>query len=282
MLRNHTLLLTGIPRSGTTLLCSLLNEIADTVALVEPIAFAPVVGRAGAVAQIDTFVKVARLHALARKEAITKHVGGKFPGNTFEAPRAASDVAASLRKCLATHGTVAIDKPLTPNFTLAIKHPAEFSALAPEIVAAGYPLYAVVRNPLAVLAAWQTVDTPIQRGRMPMAEIFCPDLAAELDGIPDRIERQAHLLRWLLRTYARLPAQHIVRHEDLLAAPAACLSRLAPSAPAPHGNFEDTHPKVRYPSVNLVQLAAALRPFLADIEPFYPDYEETVARWIAA
>lgn len=79
MLRNHNLLLTGMPRSGTTLLCSLLNEMADTVALVEPIAFVPVVSRAGAVAQIDTFVKVARFHALAGKEAITKHVGG-IPG----------------------------------------------------------------------------------------------------------------------------------------------------------------------------------------------------------
>lgn len=91
MLRNHTLLLTGMPRSGTTLL----YEMVDTVALVERIAFAPVVRRAGAVPQIDTFVEVARLHALAHKVAITKQVGGKFPSNTFEVPRTASDGAAS-------------------------------------------------------------------------------------------------------------------------------------------------------------------------------------------
>ena len=31
-----TLLLTGLPRSGTTLVCSLLNRLPDTVALAEP------------------------------------------------------------------------------------------------------------------------------------------------------------------------------------------------------------------------------------------------------
>jgi hypothetical protein len=271
-----TTLLTGLPRSGTTLTCALLNDYPDTLALAEPIQLEKHGDRARAVEEIEQFIATARQSVLTRNRVLTKHVDGHLPDNMVQPPSEAT----GLRRVLETRGEIAVDKTLSADFSLIVKHPAEFSALA-DLLIARHPLVALVRHPLAVLAAWQTVDMPVHRGHMPMMEAFAPRLAAKLETIPDRLKRQIALMDFLLRTYAEFPPAQVMRYEDVVANPAGELARLTPHAPgvprspralAPHDPFS------RYSAVDFAMIARELWAVRHIAERFYPDFSETLGR----
>lgn len=268
-----TTLLTGIPRSGTTLVCALLNEFPDCLALAEPLKLDCGGDRSQAVSMIEEFLANSRRQALAEGIVVSKHVGGHVPDNWVEPP----EQAQGLRKVLEVHGPIGVGKKLSPDFHLFVKHPAEFSALAAPLLERGHDLWAIIRHPLMVLAAWQTVDMPVNRGRMPMAEVFLPALAALQDGEPDRLKRQINLLRWLLETYATLPSGRIIRYEDLLAAPEDTLARLTAKAARPERNLHSLDPAARYRGVDFASLARAALDLRELAEIFYPDFKESLA-----
>src|ERR1700726_2246872 len=128
-----TTLLTGLPRSGTTLACALLNEFLDTLALAEPLALQRDGDRERPLADIESCILTARETAGSAGVAISKHdVDGVIPENFVEAPSVTQ--SQRLRKVLERHGQIRIEKPLSEAFSLVIKHPAEFSALADLIL----------------------------------------------------------------------------------------------------------------------------------------------------
>lgn len=260
-----TILLTGLPRSGTTLICSLLNELPDTIALAEPLQLRSQGDRLAAVQEVAAFIGQARESLLKRRAAVSKHVGGAVPDNTVS-----SLPGATLRGIDAIHGEIHFDKPLSPAFDLFLKHPGEFTALMDELLPE-YPLFAIVRHPVAVLASWQTVDMPVQRGRMPMMERFCPELKDELDREENPLKRQIILMRFLLGRYSRLPAGRVLRYEDIAADPAKALASLSPKGAVLRRSLTPVDPRRRYPDVDLERLAEALLPLRGLIACFYPD-----------
>ena len=92
-------------------------------------------------------------------------------------------------------GEIAIDKPLSARFTLLIKHNALFAALLPRLTET-FSCLALVRNPLSVLASWQTVDLPVHRGRIPAGEELDGDLHWALEREPEVLRRQLIVLDW--------------------------------------------------------------------------------------
>src|ERR1700722_5298532 len=109
----HVTLLTGLPRSGTTLTCALLNEFPDTVALAEPIIFKSHNSHR-AVSEVDDFIIQARQQALSANVAISRHVGGFVPDNWVPLPGASPE----LRRSMHTHGPIRLNKPLSHTFHL--------------------------------------------------------------------------------------------------------------------------------------------------------------------
>ena len=271
-----TILLTGLPRAGTTLACAMLNEHPDTVALAEPMLIDAHGDRLRAVRDIDAFVHQARQQLLATRQAVTKHLDGVVPDNTV---MAAPD-SLSLRHGTDQHGLVTFDKPLTPAFRLIVKHPAFFTALV-DLLVKKYQVYAVVRHPLAVLASWQTVAMAVNQGRLPMAEAFCPSLALRLDSIAGVLDRQVAILEWMLTTYLALPAGHLLRYEDMLARPASTLAPLSGSV-WPAGRARQPHvASSRYAGVDLHRLAAALVPLTPVAARCYPDFGASLATYLS-
>ena len=268
-----TVLLTGMPRSGTTLACAMLNEYPDTVALVEPMLIAPHGDRGRALAQIDAFVARTRESLLRDGTAFSKHRGGVIPDNSVCADRT---VNGQLRPIDVERSQISVHKPLRPDFRLVVKHPALFTALARDL-AHRYPLYAIIRDPLSVLASWQTVDMNIHRGQMPMAEAFSPRLAASLATVRPALERQVVIMEWLLRTYLAMPRDRVIRHEDILAAPASTLAGMSGVAREPSVIRHCHEARTRYAGVPLAPLAEALLPLLPLARVFYPDFGATLA-----
>lgn len=251
------LLLTGLPRSGTTLVCHLLNKLPDTIALVEPMdvgRFARLPTRAAIADDIAQFAETQRATLRSEGLALTRHVGGAVSDNLF-APDRTTD---GLRSFHASHGSVHFDKPLSAGLTLVIKHPAAFTVLLPDL-AERFPVYAVVRNPLAALASWNSTRIPVNDGHAPAAEQHDGDLARALSGIDDRIGRQLHLLNWYFGQYrAYLPPGRILRYEDIVASGGAALGAILPAAGALREPLENRNRSAIYDKDQVAVLAARL------------------------
>ena len=222
-------ILTGIARSGTTLACTLLNRLPDTVALHEPMSPRALLGRSvpeGVNDTVSAFFTAQRRTLLDRREAISRGIDGRIPDN----PYAATTGANGLRPSVVHEGLVRFDKPLSVDFRLVVKHPSCFTALLGTLKQR-FPCHAIVRNPLAILLSWQTTEANWNDGRQPAAEAFDDDLRSRLDADPDRLGRQLTMLSWSFGQYARhLPAERVIRYEDLIATGGRSLRHVAPAA----------------------------------------------------
>jgi hypothetical protein len=248
-------LLTGLPRGGTTIACELLNELPDVRALDEPMdVIAMIRAAAGAHAasggtssgassngaesldiatihaEIERFAASQRRSILERGVALTKHVEGRVTGAKVSDRRDEDGQGPRVR--LVEIGEIPVDPPSSPDFTLAIKHPVAFTALLPAL-RERFEMFAIVRNPLAVLASWESVPMAVREGRLGLPAAVAPDVTRRLEEIDDRLERQFALLMWFYESYARaLPRARVVRYEDVIASGGAALAAVAPSAAA--------------------------------------------------
>jgi hypothetical protein len=226
----RNVVLTGLPRSGTTLACHLLNKLPNTVALLEPFEpgrFARLLPDREAVADaMERWFRKSRRRALEEGKVVTRHVGGEIPDNPFGSSRSGNEP----RQWLASKGRIGVGKDLERDFLLVVKDPPMFTALLP-ILAPRFPTFAVVRNPLAVLASWNSVDMPAREGRVPKAELYDQELFSRMTAIVDRLGRQLGLLDWWFERFEQfLPEDHIVRYEDIVTSGGKALAAIVPSA----------------------------------------------------
>jgi len=219
----NNILITGTPRSGTTLTCYLLNKLPDTVALHEPMKvkkFAELGSYEEISQTIECFCDEQRESILIRKRAISKNVNGIVPDN----PVGTSRSHAGLRQNIAFKGEIVIDKTVSPDFMLVVKHNFAFTAVLDGLVK-DFPVYAIVRNPLATLASWNSLGFDAQSVYAGVAERLDPDLKEELISIRDDLDRQIYLLDWFYKQFRRyLPEQHIIRYESIVESGGKALS----------------------------------------------------------
>lgn len=222
-----SIIITGAPRSGTTLVCSLLNRLPDVVALNETMdvaALAAMDGDAARVTAVAQYLADVRQAIVQRAEKPERRLHGD--GDNMFLPAAAGE----RRWAGAEVALVPVGKPLRPSFTLALKHPNAFSVLLPEL-RQRFDCWALVRNPLATLASWHSLDHPIRQGHAPMAEALDPALAQQLAAIEDDGSRRLALLDWYFRRFLEvLGPERILRYEDIIASNGTCLAGLAPEA----------------------------------------------------
>jgi hypothetical protein len=243
-------LVTGLPRGGTTLTCELLDSLPDTVALDEPLRPRTVFGPRRRVVRsrvlvrlrvahlpflrldpvrvcdrIDEYLAATRASINERGVVVTKQVDGRVFGGRV------SDECdeAGIRLHLAERAEIAVDETLPPDFTLVVKQNALFAALLPEL-RRRHPLYAIVRNPLSVLSSWQTVPFSVRDGHSPTAEALDRTLTADLARIDDPLDRQLRLLDWFFGCYRALPPKSILRYEDIVTSGGSALAAITPAA----------------------------------------------------
>lgn len=223
------IILTGIARSGTTLSCALLNRLPQCVALHEPMRPSDLVGLpypGEYLARIAAFFAGQRTSLMESGTAVSKARDGGVPDNPF-GPTADR---AGLRASTVTNEEVRFEKRLEPGFRLVVKHPNFFTATL-EALLTRYPCYAIVRNPLAVLLSWRSIEAPVNDGRLPYGEAFDARLHADLAAESDRLSRQVIILRWYFSRYAALlPRDHVIRYEDLVASSGRALAVIDPAA----------------------------------------------------
>lgn len=251
------IILTGVPRSGTSLVCQLLNQCADTVAVSEPpipiMDSPPSVSHLTISNGITAYFQEVRHILQTEKTVVSRHINGEIPSNYFEP----YDKEIGVRRFRTETGMIRVEKPLSDDFTLCIKHPAPFTALLATLVKL-LPCYAIVRNPLAVLASWNSVDVPVgTTGHVPAAERLDMKLAVQLEDIPEKSDRQLFLLDWFFKQYQTiLPDHHILRYEQLIQAPHILLSAITPTAQTLNAQLDNLNKK--YDKAYITPLAEKL------------------------
>lgn len=225
----HNLVLTGLPRSGTTLTCHLLNVLPNFVALHEPMdvtRLGKLKSENDRIAAVEKFFHDQRRSLLTRSVAISKVINGKVPDNHIGKEKTHD----GYRRSAVTGRKMHLDKPLTSDFVLAIKHPSAFTAMLGELTKE-FSCFAVIRNPLSVLSSWNSVEFPVTNGHAPAAELIDIDLSRTLASIPDVRGRQIALLSWFYEQYRKhLSDERILRYEEIIATNGRSLGRICAAA----------------------------------------------------
>ncbi len=265
----RNVLITGTPRSGTTLLCSLLNKLPDTVALHEPMNVwdFPNCPDANAIAGvIEDFCGETRRSLLEKGIAISKHVGGLIPDNV-----AADQVNRKGTRLRHTeHGPVRIEKLLSPDFTLAVKHPVAFTALLGTL-SKRFECFAIVRNPLSMLASWNSLAwLSAKNGHVPIGEKLDPELRRHLADEPEVSERQIYILEWFYKRFREfLPDSSIIKYEDLISSRGRELASFFPEATAFEENLRSKNVNKFYDRTLMLDLGEKLLKRSGVIWDFY-------------
>jgi hypothetical protein len=215
-MNNNDIILTGVPRSGTTLACLLLSKLPEVVALNEPMRTATYRSYAEALAGVPDFFSATRTSVLERGVATARAVNGKMTDNHF------AEVKGKRTK-LVTKQEIRINKPLSASFRLAVKHNALFTILQDDLIGS-YPVFAFIRNPLAVLASWNSLDIPTSRGEVRALDLLMPATGKALRSSGSLAERQLFILDWYFRRYQDLPARSVIKYEDIVASNGRALS----------------------------------------------------------
>ena len=212
---SNNIILTGLPRSGTTLTCHLFNKLPDCVALHEPINPLQLKERDNSNSLIDeigSFFEQQRQQILTEGWAASKSNKGGVPDN----PMAGIDPSTGKRIRVLDGNIININKKMDETFYLLIKQPSFFTAILGQLCKY-YPCYAIVRNPISVLLSWNSVDMPVCKGHAPAAEAFDPALRDLLQSESDLYNRQIKLLNWFFQQYLiYLPMNAVINYEKII------------------------------------------------------------------
>lgn len=225
MKKTNSIILTGPPRSGTTLACFLLNKLPNVVALHEPMNLKMFPSPETGLMAIDEFFPKMRQSLLSEKQALSKASGSHIPDNPFK------HTSGALRKSIVQKEWVSFDKPLDSDFQLVIKQNAHFTFLLDRLIQS-YTCATILRNPVSVIASWNTIDAPVAKGNLTVLKGLSPQLYHEIEQIPDILDRQVRLLHELFLRYLDLPELIVVRYEDIIESGGSALKKILPQAEA--------------------------------------------------
>ena len=219
----NNIILTGPPRSGTTLTCFLLNKVSNVIALHEPMNLKMFPDRSTALEKTAAFFDQMRHSALTEGKVISKVKAGQIPDNPF-----GNEVGVK-RQSLVNRAEIPVGKPLSHDFKLMIKHNGHFTFLLKEL-APLYPCFATIRNPLSSIASWNSITAPVSRGNLTVLKGINSEIYHILEAIPNLIDRQVQLAHYLFEAYDVLPREQIIRYEDIIASGGKALSVITPEA----------------------------------------------------
>ena len=217
MADRQTTLVTGVPRSGSTLLIKTIAENSvDTLVLDEPGWLKKIRQTSEPHATADALndhLAVLR-NQVSRQKPIELTYGldgQEIADNHFK--RTAEGIQRTKTAELIT------PEPHWSEIHWFIKSNIYFTAVLDQLLESCYfQIIATVRNPVAVLKSWRSLDVSVSKGRSLMAEKFDPQLA-HLGGVSDRLHRQVLLLDWMYKKYLNKSGVDVVKYESFVEQP---------------------------------------------------------------
>ncbi|MGB1249597.1 MAG: hypothetical protein ACPG8W_03125 [Candidatus Promineifilaceae bacterium] len=261
---DRNVLITGIPRSGTTLTCYLLNQIPNVIALPEPLRPYDTIKEYGAeriADAVESCLQQNRKSLLTEGTAVCKHIDGKLHDNPFgnygvlarylparirsrlnfgsllqRIPTSLlrggtrARINFGLRPNQQVKGLVKFNKPLHHDFLLCLKQ-NELLTFSLNQLVTRFRCYAIIRNPLAVLASWNSVNFSLKNARSHVSQHLKLPIVKQLEAIPNVYDRQIHILDKMYQQYYDfVDEQNIIRYEEIISSNGQVLQKIAPEA----------------------------------------------------
>lgn len=245
----RNLIVTGLPRAGTTLIAALLDGLSDMVCINEP--------KWQSRWSREAVSRTAYVEALVADFGHVRKVllsGGSLMERVTRDGGALTNYFDEQRNRIAVDLAPVIRAGLGEAFCLAMKHNAHYACVLPDLAERNdVAVLAIIRHPVATLASWRSVDLPVSRGRMPAAEPFWPELRDIHQSTDDLLAKQARILELIFARFAALNDRiTIVKLEDILADPLAVARllgreqlRAAPIRPSGVASYLDGEERIR-------------------------------------
>lgn len=242
MSKTQNVLVTGIPRAGTTLLGALLDSLPNTVCLSEP----PWHWHRSTGGQLDigpdptgeVFAKwlVGDFIDLRRKLVDGESVRDRRseinqPFTNYHSARSSAEQKKHSALQLRNFSLASLDA----QFTLAIKHNGPYlTALGPLVDLEYFSIIGMVRNPVDVIHSWRSLNLPVSRGMMHDAARCWPEMA-EATKSANTLKRQVMIYDLICkRLHAYRDRISILRYEDVIRDPSRVARVMnSPSQPDP-------------------------------------------------
>lgn len=217
------LIITGIPRSGTSLISSMLHRFDNCVVLNEPGETYEAIDGADSSWQMPELFLATRARILAGKPVLNKFSQGRLAEDTF------------LKYELSYYTPKVKDQ----DFTLGMKHTLTYLARIEEL-ARIFPqavFLAMVRDPFQTIASWKSTFDHLKRADgtgFPIGSLSDKALKRdeklrleEIFTATEEAERRARYWNYLARIIITHKKRlHIIRYDDLVKDPESCLSPL--------------------------------------------------------
>jgi hypothetical protein len=267
---SNNVILTGVPRGGTTLAAALLDSLDDTVCLSEPDSHhAAIIASASSGEYIHFLIsnfEETRTKLLAGGPVLNRREEDDSPTTNYFTRDEATGrmISRIVLKEVCRHD-------LTPGFMLAMKHNAHYTSVLDEIVRCGYfTAVAILRNPVDTILSWRSLELPVSRGRLPAAEIFWMEMRDLTRADMNLTEKHVRIFDLLCKRYAELrDSLIIIKYEDFAEDP-----ELIPSVLGRNPRFRGTFPvkKVKkYDTDPPAELMEAIIRYGHYFREFYPE-----------
>jgi len=266
-------LLTGVIRSGSTLTCALLNKLPNTVAADEPLLYRDFHGLKGAqfLNYIDQEFSEIRRLAITEKILFSGQVQGKIEQHYSDTLQ-----ADGLRHHVYSDAYIPIEKELTTDFTLVIKHFIPF-LLNVEYLMKSYRIYGLVRNPLTVLLSMHTLKT-MEEGYYVRHKEVMPNTVELIEKKCSKTGKLIQFLSFLFENcLPLLKAGQVIYYEDLISSKGKALHCITSAANLLDENLKNYHSSRYFDKATISEIGAHL---LNSKGAFWEYYPKNSVEWL--
>lgn len=213
------IIITGIPRGGTTLATALLDNLEDVICLSEPSW------------QNKWFKNIKDINVLKnlvahdfkkiRKQIIDgspikdiRNKDGTPITNYFNANSSGQRINVSEQ-----HEVIFQVKD--ENFLLGMKHNAHYTSILPQLIETNlYSIIAIVRHPVPTILSWKSLNLPISHGRLPAGEKHWKELRNITRSKDKSLLQLIRIYDLFCQRYLELSKDiHLLKYEEIIKNP---------------------------------------------------------------
>lgn len=263
-------LITGLPRSGTTLLTSLLSENMEAVTFSEP-----------------EWLKEVRANSNNCKK-FSEELDEKLENlrNDIKQGKPVPIKVSRFNQGLPQNyyhrnnqGEILTDKKESPvifpeNYAekpFIIKSNAQFTACLDELVRhENYKIICMMRNPISVIMSWRSLDLPVSRGNMKVAEKYYKSFVNEIES-DSLLHKQVLMANWFFKQYtAYQDVVSIIKYETLIENPQKTLGKLISNVKFKCPKLQSKNKNKYYNQEELDNIQEMIKNSGDSIKYFYP------------
>lgn len=261
------ILITGIPRSGTSLLTSLISKEKNILCFSEPKWLREI--RDGKQSCCNEFKsrlksKIESIRCEIRKGNPIEIMVKKGSENLLD-----NYYSRSENKILNLKGSLKIHVEHSSELIICVKSNTLFtSCLSSLLDVKEWQIITIVRNPVSVLMSWRSLDIPISKGLLKIGEVYSNEVI-EIVKEQNLLIRQVKILNWFFKQYFLNEKQMLIKYEDVISNTIKILTNILAHKPCLHPELISHNNNTYYNQEEKVLLTNTIMKYGEYIKKYY-------------